>query len=141
MASAHRDSNQSLYVPLYKYKEGTVSEEGATEEGATEEGATKEGTVSAEFEDAGDDAYIGEYSNGYLTNTLKWNKLIKNYATLFDALKQAKVIREAMRLPYTVLQDIDLYTPVYLRQYGAYFAIIEIRTRQNGVADVELLKI
>jgi hypothetical protein len=50
-------------------------------------------------------------------------------------------MKEKMRLPLPVLQTIDLYRPVYLRQYGCYFAIIEMRTRGDGEVDVELLKI
>lgn len=31
--------------------------------------------------------------------------------------------------------------PVYLRQYGTYFAILEIKTGDNNLCDVKLLKL
>lgn len=119
-AAISKDSQQTLYVPVYHYDEGSTI---------------------AVYDEADDKAYIAELSAGRLTATLGWKNLIGNYATLFNALREMKVMKEKMRLPLPVLQTIDLYRPVYLRQYGCYFAIIEMRTRGDGEVDVELLKI
>jgi hypothetical protein len=119
-AAVARDSKQTLYVPLYTYEEGS--------------------TV-AEFDAKKDLAYIGEENYGILTNTLRWGRLIKSYEDMLKPLRKAKVLTEQMRIPLVVLHSLDLYRPIYLRQYGSYFAIIEIRTRNNGVCDVELLKL
>ena len=119
-AAVSRDDKQTIYVPLYKYSE--------------ENGI-------AEYDGKGDKAYIGEVNNGRIVNSLRWNKLIKNYEAMLKPLRKAKVVREQMRIPFVTLQSLDLYRPIYLRQYGSYFAIIEIKTRNNGISDVELLKL
>lgn len=119
-AAVSRDDKQTIYVPLYKYSE--------------ENGI-------AEYDGKGDKAYIGELNNGRIVNSLRWNKLIKNYEAMLKPLRKAKVVREQMRIPFVALQSLDLYKPIYLRQYGSFFAIIEIKTRNNGLSDVELLKI
>jgi hypothetical protein len=119
-AAISKDSQQTLYVPVYHYDEGNTT---------------------AVYDGADDKAYIAELSAGRLTATLGWKNLVGNYAPLFNALREMKVMQEKMRIPLPVLQTIDLYRPVYLRQYGCYFAIIEMRTRGDGEVDVELLKI
>ena len=111
------------WIPMYKYSE--------------------EGNSEPEYEGKTDKAYIAE-ANGdgtRLVNNLKWSELIGNYSTMIDVLKEMKVIKETIRISTVLLQSLDMSRPVYLRQYGAYFAIVEMRTRSNGTADVELLKI
>ena len=119
-AAISKDDKQTLYLPLYHYEENNPR---------------------AVYDGGDDSAYIAEASGGRLRCTLGWENLINNYAQLFSALRNVKVVKEQMRIPLPVLQTIDLYRPVYLRQYGCYFAIIEMRTRSEGLVDVELLKI
>lgn len=119
-APISKDDKQTIHIPLYHYEENNTR---------------------AVYDDADERAYIAENNGNRLRCTLGWDNLIGRYVPLFQALRNVKVIKEQIRIPMPMLQTLDLYKPVYLRQYGNYFAIIELRTRANGIADVELLKI
>lgn len=63
------------------------------------------------------------------------------YGSYMDFITKAKIITETIKLSPVDLKNMDLYTPVYLKQYGAYFAILEIKTGDNNLCDVKLLKL
>jgi hypothetical protein len=73
---------------------------------------------------------------------LDWATLINRY---YDSYKRmitnAKIISETIRLTPIELKNLDMYTPIYLRQYGAYFAVLEIKTKDNNNNEVKLLKL
>ena len=72
---------------------------------------------------------------------LRWSELLAaNYTEYVSMLNHARVLRERFILPPMELRDIDMRKPVYLRQYGAYFAISTIKTKANNEAEVELIK-
>lgn len=79
----------------------------------------------------------------YLTNDgVTWPQLLAaNYVQYIEALNEAKVVTETFLLKPLVLRSLDMRVPVYLRQYGAYFAISEIKTKANNLAEVKLIKI
>lgn len=110
------------YIPLYEY-----------------EGGETEPTYNG----GGGEAYLTIASNDYsaLIGSPKMAEIVKNYDTLHSFLADMKVVRVQMALPMPVLASVDMTRPVYLEQFGCYFAITEIKTRNNGGADVELLKI
>jgi hypothetical protein len=87
-----------------------------------------------------DKMYIGRVENSEV-KMLPWSELIANYESIFATLQNMKVVKETMRLPQMVLRDLNLHKLVYIDKYGCYFAILQIRTRNNGTCDVELLKI
>ena len=73
---------------------------------------------------------------------LGWETLISEYyGSYMDFITKAKIITETIKLSPMDLKNMDLYTPVYLKQYGAYFAILEIKTGDNNLCDVKLLKL
>jgi hypothetical protein len=73
---------------------------------------------------------------------LDWPSLLQNYyADIVQSIQQARYITAKFYFDTLALQKIDLGTPVYLRQYAAYFAIIEIKTKKLNIAEVKLLKI
>ncbi len=73
---------------------------------------------------------------------LGWETLIsEHYGSYMDFITKAKIITETIKLSPVDLKNMDLYTPVYLKQYGAYFAILEIKTGDNNLCDVKLLKL
>lgn len=73
---------------------------------------------------------------------LGWEALISEYyGSYIDFITKAKIITETIKLSPVDLKNIDLYIPVYLRQYGTYFAILEIKTGDNNLCDVKLLKL
>lgn len=73
---------------------------------------------------------------------LEWSTLIaNNYQTYKELINNAKVITEYIRLNSIELRDLEMDVPVYLSQYGCYWAIIEIKTKENDICECKLLKI
>lgn len=67
--------------------------------------------------------------------------LSEKYREVVNTLQSAKVVKETMRIRDIELLEFDETKPVYLAQYGNYFAIIEIKSEASGVAEVEMLKL
>lgn len=73
---------------------------------------------------------------------LDWYSLIsKHWGKYSEIVKSPKIIKEKVRLNVIDLKNIDMTIPVYISQYGSYFAIIEIKTKKDDICDVQLLKI
>lgn len=72
---------------------------------------------------------------------LDWRELLRNnYATYQMMISEAKIIKEYIKLSPVELKHIDMTVPVYLGQYGCYWAIINIKTKSNDICEVKLLK-
>lgn len=70
-----------------------------------------------------------------LGSPLYWpNLLSRNYGPLQNLLTNAVVIEEQVRLSAIDLKELDFTLPIYLRQYGRYYAVKDVQT--NGVDDV-----
>lgn len=77
----------------------------------------------------------------YFDYTLKWNGLIaSNYAYFQNIIGSPKVATVQLRLSDFDLLNLDFTKPVYIRQYGSYFAIIEIQNT-GDLSTAKLLKI
>lgn len=63
------------------------------------------------------------------------------YSTLTQALNNARVIKENIIISNIELLDFDECRPVYFAQYGAYFAVTEIKAGSNGTAEVTMLQL
>lgn len=116
-------------LPFYKMTKG---------EGDTWKPSTEEGDISS------DKMYVGNITPcNYLSREgLDWPSLLNNYyADIVKSIQQARYITAKFYFDTLALQKIDLGTPVYLSQYAAYFAIIEIKTKKLNIAEVKLLKI
>lgn len=65
--------------------------------------------------------------------------------TKYDALQSmldgAHLIKEYLKLDDLDILNFDETTPVYLRQYGAYFAVTKITAKSNGIAEAEMLQL
>lgn len=73
---------------------------------------------------------------------LRWEELIRqHYASYQEVVRQPKVIKELVLLSAPELAVLDLLKPVYIRKYGSYFAIVNVKTKENNISEVELLKI
>lgn len=84
----------------------------------------------------------GEEKNIGTFEGLSWKELISaNYREFQEVLINPKIINVSVKLTSVDLSVIDLTKPVYIQQVGSYFAIISIKTNQNNICDVELLKI
>lgn len=63
------------------------------------------------------------------------------YAELQRVIEHPVLLNAAIRLTELDLAMIDMRRPVYLRQYGQYFALIKIQTSDSEVCKVELIRI
>lgn len=83
--------------------------------------------------------------NGYSTGTfdgLHWASLVANYYNTYqNAVKSPVVITERIMLGDITIRDLDVSTPVYLRQYGKYYAIIEVKVPSEGACECKLLQL
>lgn len=86
---------------------------------------------------------IGSLNGAALTfSNMNWGKLIRdNWGAYQDIIRRPKIITEQVRLNAIDLKNIDMTIPVYISQYGSYFAILEIKTKNDDICDVQLLKI
>lgn len=65
--------------------------------------------------------------------------LSEKYGYLIKSLNAMKVIRETIRIRDIELKDFDESIPVYLSQYGCYFAVLEMKA-QGGFAEVTMMR-
>lgn len=73
---------------------------------------------------------------------LEWPRLIADrYSGFSDVIRNAKVIKASMRISTVQLANLDLMTPVFSYSLGHYYAILSLTTKENGIADVELLQL
>ena len=63
------------------------------------------------------------------------------YGNLANTLQNITIITETFVLSDFELLNFDETIPVYLRQYGAYFAVLEIKSSKAGIAEVQMLKL
>lgn len=81
-----------------------------------------------------------DYGDRKIFNT-PWERLIDKYWGAWARMvTNAVVIKDEFKLPPIVLRDLDMSVPVYLRQYGAFFVIDEITTKENNISEVKLIK-
>lgn len=62
-------------------------------------------------------------------------------AKLRKSIGNARQITERFRLTDLEILNFDETKPVYLAQYGCYFAVIEIKTTDNGYCEVTMIEI
>lgn len=82
--------------------------------------------------------------NGYYLSrgSLSWEYLLQeHYQGIIQSVQQAHYITATFYLDALTLQTLDFRYPIYLSQYASYFAIIEIKTKANNLAEVKLLKL
>lgn len=65
----------------------------------------------------------------------------RHYAALQKVVRRPALVTVAVRLNELDLAQLDMRRPVYLGQYGQYFAIIKIQTSDTDLCKVELIQI
>lgn len=65
----------------------------------------------------------------------------EKYKLIKSSFERMKIIKEYVRLRDIEILSFDETIPVYLAQHGAYFAVINIKSDNYGIAEVELLRI
>ena len=117
--------NRKAYIPAYNYDN---SEEGVGELESVEPRILFEtnegGKAKATFRE------------------LWWSELIGKYYESYQTLiRRPVVIREKIEISDVELREIDVTVPVYLAQYGRYYAIISIKAEDTGICECELLQL
>lgn len=112
-------SDGRAYVPIYEFQ--------------------KEDDVWGNFRIAEtDEAYI--LSVAY--EPLSWEYLLRDFhSERIQVLRDIKIITTKVRLSLAELSGLKFSTPVYFRKFGAYFAILEVKTKKNNICEVKLIKI
>ena len=64
-----------------------------------------------------------------------------NYAYYQQLIAKPRIIREKFKITGAVLAAVDVRIPIYLEQYGQYYAILEAQITDTYEADVTLLEI
>ena len=65
----------------------------------------------------------------------------EKYGELYRTLQVMKVVRESISISDIELMEFDEAIPVYLAQYGCYFAVLEMKVEDNGLAEVTMLQL
>lgn len=83
------------------------------------------------------------YVLGVFDDTLHWRNILQSnrYAGLIRSLQKAKILHEVFALTELDIKQFDETVPVYLAQYGHYYAVTEIKTSETGVAEVTLFQL
>ena len=63
------------------------------------------------------------------------------YKQLAASIAKAHVITERLNLSDLDILDFDETKPVYIAQYGAYFAVLEIKTTNSGYCEVTMIEL
>lgn len=86
---------------------------------------------------------ILEYSGvkGVFTN-LRWNTLLSlYYAKYQELIRKPIIILEKIEVGNIDLKFLDTTIPVYLGQYGRYYAIISVKAEETGICECKLLQL
>lgn len=111
--------NGVAYIPLYSYDE--------------------EGKL--EYDDNVEPRIVLLYNSSGVFSGLEWESLLTEYYSSYrQIVNKPRVIVENIRLSSVELQTLDLTVPVYLSQYGSYWAVINVKTKENDICEVKLLK-
>ena len=69
------------------------------------------------------------------------NIIDSRYGIIAKSLANPKIITDKMSLSDIDIKEFDGHRPIYLAQYGAYFAITEIKADDDGTAEVTMLEL
>lgn len=64
-----------------------------------------------------------------------------NYTYYQQLIEKPRIIREKFKITGAVLACVDVRVPIYMEQYGQYYAILEAQITDTYEADVTLLEI
>lgn len=75
-------------------------------------------------------------------NGLSWPSLIRRYYASYQKVtRQPIIIKEKIELKEIELKSLDVTVPVYLAQYGKYYAIISVKAEDTGICECEFLQL
>lgn len=73
---------------------------------------------------------------------LDWGTILaENYQSYQKIIRKPVIINEKIEISDIELKELDVTIPVYLAQYGRYYAIISIKAENTGICECELLQL
>lgn len=63
------------------------------------------------------------------------------YSNYKDVVMMPKVITEKIEISDIELKSLDMTRPVYLAQYGRFYAIVDVKAEDTGICECELLQL
>lgn len=73
---------------------------------------------------------------------LDWKTILSdNYKAYQQIILRPVIITEKVEISDIELREIDVTVPVYLAQYGRYYAIMSIKAENTGICECELLQL
>lgn len=73
---------------------------------------------------------------------LDWGTIIENnYKSYQKYIREPKIITELVEIRDHELRNLDMSVPVYLAQYGKYYAIISIKAEKTGICECKLFQL
>lgn len=73
---------------------------------------------------------------------MDWVSIIATqYKTYQEEVREPKVITELIEIPDYELKKLDMSVPVYLGQYGKFYAIISIKAEKTGICECKLFQL
>jgi hypothetical protein len=63
------------------------------------------------------------------------------YGDLAATMQQPSVITETIHITDVELSQVDETRPIYIKQHGAFFALLELNVKGNHTAEAKLLKL
>ena len=63
------------------------------------------------------------------------------YGDLAATMQQPSVITETIHITDVELSQVDETRPIYIKQHGAFFALLELNVKSNHTAEAKLLKL
>lgn len=122
-------------IPMYLYKDGAYSHSFCKPRVMKEIG----GTYYSSSSRPNPSGVVKSYA---IFDGLDFDTILnERYDKLSTILNHARIIKENILVSEYDLKEFDESVPVYLGQYGKYFAVIEMKAEDNGIAEVQLLQL
>ena len=123
------DTNKIVDYPLYD-----ISIDGTT---LTKTDITQDNDIIGKIQIVSGTNYLK------FTDDLKWGniKLGINYYSYQSLINKPRYIRENFYLKPSDIENLQLQVPIYLSQYGKYYAIMLLQYKEDEFSECELLEI
>lgn len=73
---------------------------------------------------------------------LRWSTLLdRNYQSYQKVVRNPVIITEKIQISDIELKELDVTVPVYLGQYGRFYAVISVKAEDTGVCECKLLQL
>lgn len=130
-----------VYSALLEQENDLIEEDFAPTQGNSI-GVWVQGANGVEWNDV-EPRILREQADGSISfNGMGWDSLIaSNYATYQSTVLQPRTVKVGAVITTADLLAFDFTRPIYVKQWGHYYAVTKLTTKDNHTADVELLQL